>query len=189
MSGHGNIIYRYFVNSSNSSITCPNTSSASWIGWALVRSTPAIFSSSTGGMELPPEKRLIRIYMEMKGNYLYIALTNTAGGGKKAHFATTKGAGHGLGLLRVDEIVKRHGGYITRASEAEAFSTEVLLPQRAREKKKVKVQLASNFRHLISNCTFFVALCYDAAVRMKMQRFGGNGRPERGGQADEAKAA
>ena len=82
-------------------------------------------------MELPPEKRLIRIYMEMKGNYLYIALTNTAGGGKKAHFATTKGAGHGLGLLRVDEIVKRHGGYITRASEAEAFSTEVLLPQRA----------------------------------------------------------
>jgi hypothetical protein len=24
---------------------------------------------------------------------------------------------------------------------------------------------------------------------MKMQRFGGNGRPERGGQADEAKAA
>ena len=82
-------------------------------------------------MELPPEKRLIRIYMEMKGNYIYIALTNTAGGGKKAHFATTKGAGHGLGLLRVDEIVKRHGGYITRASEAEAFSTEVLLPQRA----------------------------------------------------------
>lgn len=82
-------------------------------------------------MELPPEKRLIRIYMEMKGNYLYIAMTNTAGGGKKKHFATTKGAGHGLGLLRVDEVVKRHGGYITRASEAEAFSTEVLLPQRS----------------------------------------------------------
>ncbi len=28
-------------------------------------------------MELPPEKRLIRIYMEMKGNFLYFALTNT----------------------------------------------------------------------------------------------------------------
>lgn len=80
-------------------------------------------------MELPPEKRLIRIYMEMKGNYLYLALTNTAGGGKKKHFGTTRGAGHGLGLARVDEIVKKHNGYLTRASEEEAFSTEVLLPQ------------------------------------------------------------
>lgn len=80
-------------------------------------------------MELPPEKRLIRIYMEMKGNYLYLALTNTAGGSKKKSFRSSKGEGHGLGLLRVDEVVKKHGGYITRASEDGAFSTEVLLPQ------------------------------------------------------------
>ena len=80
-------------------------------------------------MELPVEERLIRIYMEMKGNYLYLALTNTAGGGKKHSFQTTKGEGHGLGLSRVDRIVKKCGGYVTRASEAGAFSTEVLLPQ------------------------------------------------------------
>lgn len=80
-------------------------------------------------MELPPDRRLIRIYMEMKGNYLYLALTNTAAGTKKEHFGTTKGKGHGLGLGRVDEVVKKHGGYLTRASEDEAFSTEVLLPQ------------------------------------------------------------
>ena len=80
-------------------------------------------------MELPPDRRLIRIYMEMKGNYLYLALTNTAGGKKKQNFATTKGAGHGLGIARVDAAVKKSGGYITRASEDEAFSTEVLLPQ------------------------------------------------------------
>lgn len=80
-------------------------------------------------MELPPDRRLIRIYMEMKGNYLYLALTNTAAGAKKEHFGTTKGKGHGLGLGRVDEVVKKHGGYLTRASEDEAFSTEVLLPQ------------------------------------------------------------
>ena len=35
-------------------------------------------------MELPPERRLIRIYMEMKGNFLYLALTNTAGGAKRS---------------------------------------------------------------------------------------------------------
>ena len=80
-------------------------------------------------MELPPDRRLIRIYMEMKGNYLYLALTNTAGGKKKQNFRTTKGEGHGFGIARADAIVKKYGGYITRASEDEAFSTEVLLPQ------------------------------------------------------------
>ena len=80
-------------------------------------------------MELPPEERLIRIYMEMKGNYLYMALTNTAAGKKKQSFRSTKGEGHGFGIARADDIVKKYGGYITRASEDEAFSTEVLLPQ------------------------------------------------------------
>lgn len=80
-------------------------------------------------MELPPQQRLIRIYMEMKGNYLYLALTNTAGGAKKYSFASTKGKGHGFGIARMDAIVKKYGGYIRRASEDGAFSTEVLLPQ------------------------------------------------------------
>lgn len=80
-------------------------------------------------MELPPERRLIRIYIDMKGNYLYFSLTNTAGGKKKKHFSSSKGEGHGLGLMRVDAVVKKNGGYITRASEEEAFSTEVMLPQ------------------------------------------------------------
>ena len=66
---------------------------------------------------------------EMKGNYLYLALTNTAGGKKKQHFRTTKGEGHGFGIARIDAIVKKYGGYVTRASEDGAFSTEVLLPQ------------------------------------------------------------
>ncbi len=79
--------------------------------------------------ELPVEQRLIRVYMEMKGNYLYMVVTNTAAGAKKHSFSTTKGEGHGLGISRVDSIVKKYGGYVTRASEEEAFSTEVLLPQ------------------------------------------------------------
>ena len=80
-------------------------------------------------MELPVEKRLIRIYMEMKGNFLYLALTNTSGGRKKKSFHSTKGEGHGFGIRRIDAVVEKYGGYITRASEDEAFSTEVLLPQ------------------------------------------------------------
>lgn len=80
-------------------------------------------------MELPEEERLIRIYMEMKGNYLYLALTNTAAGAKQHRFLSAKGEGHGFGIARVDGIVKKYGGYVTRASEDEAFSTEILLPQ------------------------------------------------------------
>jgi len=80
-------------------------------------------------MELPEEERLIRIYMEMKGNYLYLALTNTAAGEKKRSLRSTKGEGHGLGITRIDSIVKKYGGYVARASEDGAFSTEILLPQ------------------------------------------------------------
>ncbi len=80
-------------------------------------------------MELPAGERLIRIYIEMKGRYLYIVMTNTAAGVKKKNFETRKGEGHGLGLARIDAIVKKYGGYVTRASEDGAFSTEILLPQ------------------------------------------------------------
>lgn len=80
-------------------------------------------------MELPASERLIRIYMEMKGNYLYLSLLNTAGGRKKRSFQSHKGKGHGLGLGRIDATVKKNGGYVTRASEDNAFSTEILLPQ------------------------------------------------------------
>ncbi len=79
-------------------------------------------------VQLPPDQRLIRIYMEMKGNYLYLALTNTAHGKKKHAFRTDKGEGHGLGITRIDAVVKKYGGYVKRASEDGAFSTEVLLP-------------------------------------------------------------
>ncbi len=35
----------------------------------------------------------------------------------------------GLGLVRVDAIVERLGGYLSRNSEDGAFTTEILLPQ------------------------------------------------------------
>ena len=42
---------------------------------------------------------------------------------------TTKGSGHGLGLVRMDEIIERLGGYVSRNSEDGAFTTEILIPQ------------------------------------------------------------
>jgi len=84
-------------------------------------------------LQLPKEKRLIRIYMDMKNTQLYISFTNfTAGKKLKKHgnlFKSTKGEGHGLGLIRIDDIVKRSDGYISRNSEDGAFTTEILLPQ------------------------------------------------------------
>ena len=67
--------------------------------------------------------------MKMKGNYLYLSVINTAGGEKKRSFRSAKGDGHGLGLNRIDEVVRKYDGYLTRASEEGAFSTEILLPQ------------------------------------------------------------
>ena len=84
-------------------------------------------------LPLPEEERLIRIYLEMKGSYLYIHIANSAFGAKKSkvgtRFKSTKSSEHGFGLIRTDEVVKKNGGYITRASEDGAFTTEVLLPQ------------------------------------------------------------
>lgn len=84
-------------------------------------------------LALPPEKRLIRVYMDMKNTQLYISFTNFTAGKKLKKtgggFQTTKGDGHGFGLVRIDRIVARHDGYIRRGSEDGAFTTEILLPQ------------------------------------------------------------
>lgn len=82
---------------------------------------------------LPEGERMIRVYMDMKGSQLYISFTNLAPGVKQkkvnGRFSTTKGKGHGYGLARMDSVVKRLGGYLRRASEEGAFTTEILLPQ------------------------------------------------------------
>ncbi len=84
-------------------------------------------------MQLPREERLIRVYMEMKNTQLYISVTNTTAQKKQikdnGRFRTTKGKGHGYGLVRIDTIIERYQGYINRNSEDGAFSTEILLPQ------------------------------------------------------------
>ena len=84
-------------------------------------------------LKLPSKERMIRVYMEMKNTQLYISFTNTTAQKKQkrenGRFASTKGGGHGYGLVRVDTIIERYQGYIRRGSEDGAFTTEILLPQ------------------------------------------------------------
>jgi sensor histidine kinase regulating citrate/malate metabolism len=83
--------------------------------------------------KLPEEKRVIRVYMDMKNTQLYISFTNFTAGKKLkktgGRFKSTRGDGHGFGLVRIDAIVERLEGYISRNSEDGAFTTEILLPQ------------------------------------------------------------
>ena len=83
-------------------------------------------------LALPEEERLIRVYMDMKGTQLYISCTNFTAAGKRQKtgwlFRSTKGEDHGFGLVRMDAIIERLGGYLTRNSEEGAFTTEILLP-------------------------------------------------------------
>lgn len=84
-------------------------------------------------MKLPKEQRVIRVYMDMKNTQLYISFTNFTAGKKMKKegklFRSTKGEGHGFGLVRIDAIVDRLDGYISRNSEDGAFTTEILFPQ------------------------------------------------------------
>lgn len=84
-------------------------------------------------MALPEEQRLIRVYMDMKNTQLYISFTNFTATKKLAkvgnRFRTTKGDGHGFGLVRIDNIIERLDGYLSRNSEDGAFTTEILIPQ------------------------------------------------------------
>ena len=82
---------------------------------------------------LPEAQRVIRVDMDMKGTQLYISFTNFTAGKKikkeGKRFRSTKGKGRGFGLARMDAIVERLNGYISRNSEDGAFTTEILLPQ------------------------------------------------------------
>ena len=84
-------------------------------------------------MKLPEDQRVIRLYMDLRNTQLYISITNFTAGKKMKKegklFRSTKGEGHGFGLIRIDTIVKRLDGYISRNSEDGAFTTEILLPQ------------------------------------------------------------
>ncbi len=80
---------------------------------------------------LKPEERFVHIYIHAKGAQLYMSFTNSAGKKQKKVgdlFLSVKGSEHGFGLVRVDSLVAKNGGYLTRASEDGGYTTEVILP-------------------------------------------------------------
>lgn len=83
--------------------------------------------------KLPVDQRMIRVYMDMRNTQLYLSFTNLTAGKKLKKegklFRSTKGKNHGFGLVRMDAIIERLDGYISRNSEDGAFTTEILLPQ------------------------------------------------------------
>ena len=75
--------------------------------------------------------RFVHIYIHVKGSQLYMSFTNSAGKKQKKMgnlFLSSKGREHGFGLVRVDALVAKNGGYLTRASEDGGYTTEVILP-------------------------------------------------------------
>lgn len=77
------------------------------------------------------EESWIRIYIGILKDNLYLSVSNSVAGvirktGKIYH--STKGNGHGFGLLRIDRITQKYGGYVNRQNEDGVFVTEIMLP-------------------------------------------------------------
>lgn len=77
------------------------------------------------------EEAWIRIYIGILKDNLYLSVSNSVVGeirktGKTYH--STKGDGHGFGLMRIDRITQKYGGYVNRQNEDGVFVTEIMLP-------------------------------------------------------------
>ncbi|MGN1145327.1 MAG: sensor histidine kinase [Acetatifactor sp.] len=76
-------------------------------------------------------ERFLRIYVCIRKQQLYIAVTNSTGEAIRkldAEYISNKRGDHGHGLKRIDIVVDKYKGYIRRANEPGVFSTEIMLP-------------------------------------------------------------
>lgn len=76
-------------------------------------------------------ERFIRVYIGVLKQQLYISVSNSAGSEVTRSgrtYLTTKGGSHGFGLMRVDKIAGKYGGYVNRQHEPGVFATEIMLP-------------------------------------------------------------
>ncbi|MBQ1955875.1 MAG: sensor histidine kinase [Clostridia bacterium] len=78
-----------------------------------------------------PQESFIRIYIGTFKQQLYISVTNSVYGtpNKKGNYPSSKAEGnHGFGLLQIDRLTEKYGGYVNRQSEPGVFATEIMLP-------------------------------------------------------------
>ena len=76
-------------------------------------------------------KRSMRVYVGIFKGHLYISVSNNMGGEIEKNekgYVSSKGANHGFGLMRIDKIAEKYGGYVNRKSEQGVFASEVMLP-------------------------------------------------------------
>lgn len=75
------------------------------------------------------EERFIRIYIGQFKKQFYLSVTNATNQTRRVgRYYSLKGEGHGLGLYRIDKIVKEKKGYLNRKDEPGVFATEIMLP-------------------------------------------------------------
>lgn len=87
-------------------------------------------------MQVPDAKeRFIRIYIDIVKKQFYVSVTNSMKGKAKKsglksgiEYLSEKSGVHGFGLLRIDRIAAKYGGFINRQNEEGVFATEVMLP-------------------------------------------------------------
>jgi len=109
----------------------PKTLSVSEIDLCVILGN-LLDNATEGCAKLPDAReRFIRVYIDVLKDQLYISVSNSAGAVKRSggtYLSTKSQEGHGFGLLRVDRIAAKYGGFVNRQSEEGVFATEVMLP-------------------------------------------------------------
>lgn len=82
---------------------------------------------------LPETDRFMRVYIGTLKGQFYLSVQNAAGGVRRekgVYLSTKESAGkrHGYGLLRIDRIARKYGGYVNRQNEEGIFATELMIP-------------------------------------------------------------
>ena len=75
--------------------------------------------------------RFIRVYIGTFKEQFYISVTNAMTGEPKRIgkiYKTDKSGEHGFGLMRIDSIIKKYGGYLRREHDEGVFGTEIMIP-------------------------------------------------------------
>lgn len=78
------------------------------------------------------EDAFIRIYMVMRKKQLYLSVQNSSDHKlieDKDKFISMKRGNHGLGLKRVDMVVKKHDGFLYLSKEPGVFGIEISIPE------------------------------------------------------------